>query len=244
MDDRTSQLLALAVHELRNPVSVILGYLRMLSEERAGPLSPRQREMVGDLSSSAQELAQLLKDLSELANIESQSVVFVQQELSVQDLVEPVAGQMTGVGVTPALSGTTAGQQLVTGDTTRLRAALGAILATLRVNIGPDETICIRPGLRRSGGRHRIRLTAGTAATVKRLAAAPPDRLERFFVAGGRGSLASLVGCGVIAAHGGAVWMGRRQRRPQNAVIELPLTEPRAAAARPAQTTPGRARRQ
>lgn len=222
MGQNTAELLSLAVHELRNPVSVILGYLRMLMDGRIGALSPRQREVLEDLERSAQELVQLLKDVSDLANVEGQSAVFSRQELSLKDLVEPVVGGMTGVGIVPPLNGTT-GKQLVSGDSVRLRAALSAIFTTLRENLDPDERVCVRPSLRRSGGRRRIRLTAGTAAAVKAIAAAGSDRLERFAVAGGRGSLASMVGCGVIRAHGGDVWMTRRQRRPQNAVIELPV---------------------
>ena len=44
--DLLPRVMSLAVHELRTPVTVVGGYLRMLLREQAGPLTERQRKML------------------------------------------------------------------------------------------------------------------------------------------------------------------------------------------------------
>ena len=47
-----AQLLALAVHEFRTPVSVVGGYLRMLQRDSDSPLADRHRKMVEEAERS------------------------------------------------------------------------------------------------------------------------------------------------------------------------------------------------
>ena len=64
------RLLSLLVHELRTPVNVAGGYLRMLLDARAGPIEERQRTMLEHASRSVDAIAALLGEASELARLE------------------------------------------------------------------------------------------------------------------------------------------------------------------------------
>ena len=44
--DRFSRAISLAVHELRTPVTVVCGYLRMVLKEHGGPLTDKQKKML------------------------------------------------------------------------------------------------------------------------------------------------------------------------------------------------------
>ena len=46
------RVMSLAVHELRTPVTVVSGYLRMLLRDQAGPLTDKQRKMVEEADRS------------------------------------------------------------------------------------------------------------------------------------------------------------------------------------------------
>jgi len=72
LDDRNDwpRLLSLLVHELRTPVNVAGGYLKMLLDPRTGRLEERQRQMVEHASRSVDGITALLADASELARLE------------------------------------------------------------------------------------------------------------------------------------------------------------------------------
>ena len=62
------RLLSLASHELRTPVSVISGYLRMLQRDAAS-LTDRQRKKVDEAEKACVKLVGLLGEISELAQL-------------------------------------------------------------------------------------------------------------------------------------------------------------------------------
>jgi signal transduction histidine kinase len=47
-----ARTLSLTVHELRTPVTVVSGYLRMLLKEQGGPLTEKQRKMLEEAERS------------------------------------------------------------------------------------------------------------------------------------------------------------------------------------------------
>lgn len=64
------RLLTLTAHELRNPLSVASGYLRMLTSERLGPLNEAQRKAAVTAAKSCEQLLALSSDLSAIARLE------------------------------------------------------------------------------------------------------------------------------------------------------------------------------
>ncbi len=58
-----ARALSLAVHELRTPVTVTAGYVRMLLREQAGPVSDRQRTMLEEAERSCGRLNALITEM-------------------------------------------------------------------------------------------------------------------------------------------------------------------------------------
>ena len=65
----TADLLSLAVHEFRTPVTVVAGYLRMLAKAQAGPLAERQLALILEAEKSCARLTALVAELSDLASL-------------------------------------------------------------------------------------------------------------------------------------------------------------------------------
>src|SRR3970282_1383365 len=63
--------LSLAVHELRTPITVATGYLRMLLREQAGPISDKQRKMLEEADKSCSRIGALVAEMSELGKLEA-----------------------------------------------------------------------------------------------------------------------------------------------------------------------------
>ena len=57
--DEHAALLSLAVHEFRTPLTVVAGYTKMLMNEQLGPLSDRQRQVLGEVEQQCKRLSGL-----------------------------------------------------------------------------------------------------------------------------------------------------------------------------------------
>jgi signal transduction histidine kinase len=126
-----AELLSLAVHEFRTPVSVVGGYLRMLQRDEATPLAARHRKMVDEAEKSCARLVALVAEMSEVSKLDAGVTTLGRDPLDVFEVVQEVAegvheaadrevrfevrGQATGAAVR--------------GDSARLRGAFGAISA-------------------------------------------------------------------------------------------------------------------
>lgn len=60
------EFLANVSHELRTPLTAVLGYLSLMEEGLAGPITPEQKDTLGEVKSSSEKLLDLITDLLEL----------------------------------------------------------------------------------------------------------------------------------------------------------------------------------
>src|SRR5258707_15735874 len=79
VDARWPKVLSLAVHELRTPMTVVAGYIRMLLKDRAGPLTDPQRKLLEEAEKSCARLTALLTEVSDLSNLEGGTAPFNRQ---------------------------------------------------------------------------------------------------------------------------------------------------------------------
>jgi signal transduction histidine kinase/CHASE3 domain sensor protein len=71
VDQAKSDFLATVSHELRTPLTSIAGYVEILRERAAGPLSPAQDQMLETVDRNAARLRHLIEDVLTLSKIES-----------------------------------------------------------------------------------------------------------------------------------------------------------------------------
>src|SRR3954468_12540087 len=124
--DLFPRAVSLAVHELRTPVTVVAGYLRMLLREQAGPLSDKQRKMLEEADRSCARLGAIVAEMSELGKLEGRELAMGRQEFDLAALLAELASGMhegEDRGVTLHVRGTDR-PAIVAGDRTRLSAAL------------------------------------------------------------------------------------------------------------------------
>src|SRR5689334_25234544 len=71
--------MSLAVHELRTPVTVVAGYLRMLLREQGGPLTDKQRKMLEEAERSCARIGALVAEMSDLGKLEGRELALGKQ---------------------------------------------------------------------------------------------------------------------------------------------------------------------
>jgi signal transduction histidine kinase len=86
--EHKSRFLANVNHELRTPLSSIIGYARLLRRETEGHISSLQRENLEDLLRNAERLLALIDSLLDLAKIESGKMEVHPEPVQIDELVQ------------------------------------------------------------------------------------------------------------------------------------------------------------
>jgi len=86
-ENRTKgELLSTMSHELRAPLTGILGFARMLNEQIYGPLNAKQEQYISAIASSGEYLLALIEDLLDLSRIEADREELYWETLVVDDV--------------------------------------------------------------------------------------------------------------------------------------------------------------
>ena len=131
VDARLADLMATASHELRTPVTSILGYAELLRSSPAGVLPPTTQQLVGRIDRNARRLKGLIEDMLTLSQVESGGFRLEREPL---DLREPLTRALEDVrSLLPVreleLRTTISCEPVpVVGDTDRLERAFSQLL--------------------------------------------------------------------------------------------------------------------
>src|SRR5688572_23502060 len=200
--------MSLAVHELRTPVTVVSGYLRMVLREQAGPLTEKQRKMLEEADRSCVRIAALVSEMSELGKLESNEVALARAPFDLAAVIAELASSMHEGhhrDVRLDVRGTNQ-PVMVTGDRVRLSAALGALMHAAVRERGEPGVIVVECSTLTDTTPPWAVVAIGDEPILTILsdaARATPPPFDEW--RGGLG-LALPVGRRVIEAHGGALW--------------------------------------
>ncbi|MCK4831803.1 MAG: hypothetical protein KAS81_03505, partial [Anaerolineales bacterium] len=212
-------------HDLRSPLTYMCGYATMLP--MIGELSPKQKEYVGKILSSIDQMTQLIDDLLGLARIESDADLPV-QPVQIAELVKAVANGHRTHAVSKGLAlNVDVADQLPTimGDPTLLRQAFANLIdnairytplgeVTLRAHLGAGQVIIqvqdTGPGISQADQAHLFE----RFSRVKRR-----DSLETK----GAGLGLAIVKSIIERRHGGRVWVESRLGAGSNFFVTLPI---------------------
>lgn len=74
LDTLKGNFLSIISHELRTPMTAILGFVDLLMSERVGELQPNQRSLLVRASKNANHLLQILNDLLEVTEVQTEGI--------------------------------------------------------------------------------------------------------------------------------------------------------------------------
>jgi signal transduction histidine kinase len=215
--------MSLAVHELRTPVTVVAGYLRMLLREQGGPLTDKQKQMLEEADRSCGRLTAIVAEMSELGKLEAREAAMGRQEFDVCALVAELAsgmheGQDRGV----ALEVRSSTPIMVTGDRTRLAAALRALMHAALRERGEPGPIVVQCSMTQDSTAWAV-VAIGDELTLAPLLLAGQGAPPAFDEWRGGLGMALPVARRVIEAHGGALWSAAGTHSRAASALRLPL---------------------
>lgn len=217
-------LLSLAVHELRAPVSVMSGFLRMVLTQRFGGLTEQQLKALQEVEKSVARFAGLLEELSELSQLRGGSPSFSTGVVELRHLIEAGIAELEpfedGRNVTVTFRNQAPGGKVI-GDAARLKRACRALLVALRRELPANSALTV--SLRRTDrdGRSMLQVTVASADRVDGIEALPQAQLQTLPPSdqgefrGGIGFILPIARR-IVEAHKGQLW--------------CPLDEPKSGA--------------
>jgi len=218
--------MSLAVHELRTPVTVVGGYLRMLLREQAGPLTDKQRKMLEEAERSCGRLGALVSEMSDFGKLESGDVTLAQQDVDLAGLLTELANGMhegEDRGVRLELRGTER-PLVVTGDRPRLSTALTALMhSAMRERGEPGAIIAQCSSVASTDGTRYAVVAIGDESVLPTLTASAQEEASSFDVWRGGLGLALPVARRVIEGHGGRLWSADGAQSRAASAFRLPL---------------------
>ncbi len=226
LDQFRTQMIQMASHDLRNPLSVAVGYLELLADDLK-PLTPLRQQVLDGLRHALTRMQNLVTDLLNMERIEAgadrrRESVQLQAlaQATVDELREQTEAkqQTLDVAIAPDLPA-------LTGDAVRLKQALVNLIGNA-IKYTPD------------GGHIQVRLQPGDRQLVFEVqdngygisAAAQAKLFQRFFRAKTRGT-EHIDGTGlglslvkaVIEQHGGRISVTSEEGQGSTFRVELPL---------------------
>src|SRR5689334_3429064 len=84
-------LMKMIVHDLKTPLTSIIGAMEMMIDGDFGPLTNNQRNALGDAESRAQDLLSLIEDLLEVAKLEESRLPLKLESLRPSSLLQEVS---------------------------------------------------------------------------------------------------------------------------------------------------------
>jgi K+-sensing histidine kinase KdpD len=224
-DAELSRLLSLAAHELRNPLSIVVGYIGFVTRDKRIDVAEQHRKWLEIAVNSCNRLREVIDQLSEYSKLQSGEIQFTRKPIDLGallaqavDALPPMIEREVPVDILKE-----SGDIVIQADEAWAKRALISILIGLRLEVGASNRLLV---VRRAGeykGEPAAWILIGDADQVETLRRLNEDALG-WFDDKNRGNLGLTVWIAkrVLEAHGGGLWAPPAMPKGGGAVIVLP----------------------
>ncbi len=87
LNQMKNSFLGLASHELKTPLTIILGYVELLLNEMSSRLDEGTREMLRHISRASERLSEIVRDMVDVSMLDNRTLELMSQEVDVNSLV-------------------------------------------------------------------------------------------------------------------------------------------------------------
>ena len=215
-----SRVLSLLSHELRGPLGVIRGYLRLIIQT-SHDLSPRSRQSIEGALRASDRMADILDEASLYAHMQIGDVRLEPKRVPLRTIVH-TAIQAAGLppDSTVDLDADAIPNVTLDADESRLRTALATFITAVARAQSSNVVVQISAARTRLGGKRAVRLRIGPR-TMSGVEATEGELNAR---RGGFG-LAIPIAAVIVEGHGGRVGESRYGDRSAGLFVTLPTAD-------------------
>ncbi|HEV2371766.1 MAG TPA: HAMP domain-containing sensor histidine kinase [Streptosporangiaceae bacterium] len=211
-------------HELRTPLTTIAGFVELLRDQDAGPLTPEQQRMLATVDRNTAKLWQVIENILTLAKIESHAFKTTRCPVNLAPLTAQAVAAVQSHAAAKGLTVTAecgAGSVTVRGDPTQLDRLITSLLFNAVGFTPPAGRVLARCD---SDGIAALLSVTSTSASgeVQQPASPlpPPPPGDEADPGPGLG----LALCRTIVAnHGGGLTLTSQKRRGTTVTVRIPL---------------------
>jgi signal transduction histidine kinase len=211
-DDQALSFVALAVHELRTPITVLRGYIEALEEDMEGKLDPETAGFVHKMKAAAQSLTSFINNMLNVARIENNQLTLKLHEDTWSDIVKAaVDDQALHAGVLGITITTDIANDLpaVGVDRVSIYEVLSNLIGNAVKYSGKSKQVRIKAYVNSEGQVETLIEDKGVGIPASVL----PNLFEKFYRShrsrnqvGGTG-LGLYLAKTIVDAHGGKIWV-------------------------------------
>jgi signal transduction histidine kinase len=224
-DPKWPKLLSLAAHELRSPLTVVGGYIRMLLKDRAGPLNDQQRRLMEEAEKSCGRLSHLVAEVSELAHLESGRIALSRTRVDLRAILADAIANLPDLQDREVVVDLTAEEiGSIQGDAVRLKTAFTSIVHALRRELVTSDRLAVHLHQvnDESEVHPAVRVDIAEPTRIDWLKTLPPSELATFDEWRGGNGLALPNARRILETHGGQIWSPAEDGKA-GAIVSLPL---------------------
>jgi signal transduction histidine kinase len=218
-------------HELRTPMTHIMGYLDLLSDETFGPLAPQQREALETIDRAALRLHSLIEDLIQFSDTSTAGISLTLQPLDLRPVIQDSLSRLMSRAQNAGLHidvNLPSDLPPVYADGRKLTWVITQLLDNGIKFTPPGGTLTVRTGL--AGDRVWISIS-DTGIGI------PADRMDELFQPfhqldgsvtrkrGGTGMGLSL-SRQIVEAHGSKITVHSKEGKGSTFLFDLPVYRP------------------
>jgi PAS domain S-box-containing protein len=228
-----NELLGMAAHDLRNPLSGIVGYCQILLDELTGPVDKQQRPLIERILKSSQFMSKMVNDLPDLAKIESGKLDLEIKKLNLAQLVEDVLELQypRAAGKEIELAFTSSGQMGITVelDENKISQVIDNLISNAIKFSKPKSRVEIH--LQQNSKTVLLSVKdngEGIAKKEMHHLFKPFSKTSTQSTAGEKSTGLGLAICKRITdGHGGRIWAESKLRKGTTFFVELPIRQKR-----------------
>lgn len=175
LDNMKDEFLHSITHDLRNPMTSIMGFLRFMLDGVAGPVSPQQQKMLETMDRASHRLLGLINDILDIAKMESGALTLHVAEADLRALAQRNVDILEAIALRKRITMTLdcpADLRRINADPELIERVFGNLINNA-LKFTPEEgkiTVTIR-----DRGTHMDCAVSDTGEGI------PPDYLEKIF---------------------------------------------------------------
>jgi signal transduction histidine kinase len=94
LDKQKTEFLSIASHQLRTPLSILKGYMELITDGAYGKVNAKTKKVLGDMNESNERLVKLVDDFLDVSRIEQGRTKYVFEKKSMTKLIDGVVTEL------------------------------------------------------------------------------------------------------------------------------------------------------